>query len=73
MIYTDQLCEGVLMVEMKTYYDFSDRLYPYLLTNASSSLGPRDPYGYDTGRGAGPSFPSIQCKMGVNIYNHKTE
>lgn len=58
---------------MKTYYEFVDRLYPYLLTNASNSLGPRDPYGYDTGRGAGPSLPSIQCKMGVNIYQEGKE
>lgn len=53
---------------MNTYYSATVRLYPYFEMKGSSSLGPREPYGYGTGLGAGPFLPSIQCRMGVKIY-----
>lgn len=52
-----------------THYPSVLRLYPYFLMNGSSSFGPREPYGYCTGLGAGPFLPSIQCRMGVKIYD----
>lgn len=50
-----------------THYSGVPRLKPYFWMKASSSLGPREPYGYGTGLGAGPCLPSIQWRIGVKI------
>ena len=50
-----------------THYPVFERLKPYWLMKSSRLSGPRDPYGYGSGLGASPFFPSIQWRIGVKI------